>query len=337
MTHPQTLIVSLEPEIVRRTRKYVGEHSNYETLSEFVAVAIENQLALEGALPTTRGVPRSSHESGVDEARPPVPSDATLALLKKPTRSRRSAAVDPTADRALPSFTNRLLPVKVAARVLSNVDEQETLARFQRLAAQAARELGLRVRQEDEEAGRRGWSRRWVALPVGQDPEAALNRFTHHFTLVLASDGRLHGPLAALGLAAIDDSEKVAPTDLGNDLALMANPVLDGIGGEHAVLSDAEQELFVSAIRQSPVELAAVREFLGLAESHRGKQADVDASLAAARREGWSKAQAVAHRAAMVGRLRDLAMVEVEGRGPAARIRVGPQAEQFLEGVTHGA
>jgi len=315
----QSMIVKLPQQLIRKTRAYISSTAAYEDLSELVLVALENQLALDGSSeePTPRAV-----DPGESLGR------AALVALRKPD-------VGPPVIEAIEcgeplfSMTNRLFPLKVAARVLANTTDQATLHDFQHGAAEAARALGQKLRGEDARAGRKGAERRWIALPVGEDEQAALSRFVHHFALTLSSDGVARGPLAYLGLAALLDG-RPRLTELGLEFALAHSPVLDDDADAHALLTDDERQLLIRGILANRGEILEVREFLRVARHHGGRQHHVDAALRIAH-DSWSEAQAVAQRAAMVGRLRDLGLASVEGRGPAARIRLADGIESHLE------
>jgi len=80
---------------------------------------------------------------------------------------------------------------------------------------------------------------------------------------------------------------------------------------------------------ESPPERGAVIEMISMIHQSKGVQTDVDSLLSRARKT-WSKDMVVAHRAAMVGRLVDVGLLEVTGRGVTACIRVLPGADLFV-------
>ena len=69
----------------------------------------------------------------------------------------------------------------------------------------------------------------------------------------------------------------------------------------------------------SPGERHAVRELLDLVAGVDGDQTALDAALQVAH-PTWTENHAAAHRAAIVGRLVELDLLEVDGRGRAARL-----------------
>jgi hypothetical protein len=333
MRGDQVLILPLDSQLVRRTRAFVASTDSYRDLPEFVAVAVENQLALEEEGANGHALERVENGTPPPVERPSEEeSDAFLDFLTLPSGAPAALALPPETGSPLLPLTNRLFPIKVAARVLANTTgDHLPLARFHQIASEAARALGARLRQEDATAQRRGSERRWIALPVGADRTAALDRYVHHFTLTTTPSDRLQGPLAQLGLAALTEQGEPQLTAEGARLALANNPVLDSSDGGDRLLSDEEQAIFAPLIRANTDEWDAVREFLDLIDRHQGHQNDIDASLGL-NHPKWSRAQRVAHRAAMAGRLRDLGITKTKGRGATARIIVTPQAQATLRG-----
>ncbi len=227
----------------------------------------------------------------------------------------------PSKTRGQLSFlTNRLSPVKVATGVLAALSSEGSwpaLGDLQVQAADAARTLGLRLRKEDQRAGRRGAARRWTGYPVGEDADAARGRYIASFTAV-AKDDALHGPLIVLGLAESTDRGRIALTEAGYELAQASSPLDEA--GEHT-LSEPEVEIFRRQLQAAPDEMEAIEEFLGAVRHVAGIQTELDALLAT-RHADWSANRASAERAAMLGRLGELGMLRVEGRGSSARIEL---------------
>ena len=311
----------LPAELARRARSHVRDSAAYQDLSELLSVALENQLELERET--------EDLETHVDTAEAEaVEASGSLELLHRPRVAPRVA--EPTrSEEPLFSMTNRLFPLKIATRVLANVPPEVTLNEFRYAAAGVARTLGQKLRVEDSRLGLKGADRRWIALPVGDDEEAALARFAQHFTLGLNSGGEASGALAQLGLATLSDQTPCL-TELGAELAMATSPVLDEGSGDTELLSAPEREVLIRALGGNGGELHAIVEFLAAVRAHAGRQEDVDLALRRAR-ASWSDAQAVAHRAAIVGRLRDLGCASVEGRGPTARIRLADGVEEIWE------
>jgi len=335
----QTFIVSMEAEAARRMRRFlsVGEHG-YATISEFVEVAVLNQLSMEAARAghkTTRdravalpsphvdngGLPTES-EPALEAARGALASDA---LLARPAAAPPSELLESSAlsDEMLSSFTNRVSPMKIAVRVAANLAALQgwpTVEEFHRESSATARQLGMLLRVRDGRDGRRS-----VGYPIGEDADKSISRYITSFTLV-ERDGRVSGPLIALGLAGIVDG-RVRLTRDGWRLAAAPSPLVDGAAG--STLSPAEAKILRDVIRRSRAEHESVREFLRIVRECNGSQAGID-RLLQERKKGWSRDMVVAHRAALVGRLAELEVVEAIGRGAGAIIRLLPGADDLL-------
>jgi len=346
----QPLLVRLPSEQARRISRIVNApNSAYESLGEFIRVAVENQLTLEGAdeAPPNATEPLG-HPSGAPHstaADPPVavkpPSDRShnrpavsptasrdyMKLLQRPTLdaiSRHEAA--PSSDAALSSFTNRLSPLLVGPRVLGNLSAggaAPSVELFTDTAANAARWLGFRLRREDEAAGRRGRQRRSTAWPVGDDEGKSLVRFRNCFMFTNEPKGGFGGPLLDLGLVAVTGGE-VFLTDGGAKFASAPVPAIDEPSGVE-LLSRDHREILAQALMVIPDELVEIQRFLSALMQSSGAPDEIDRLIAADHK--WSDAQVVSHRAAMVGRLRDLQVVDVEVL-PAGRAQI-VRASQF--------
>jgi hypothetical protein len=315
----QALVLQIDEALAREVREFQATSGRgYASLSEFVEVALINQLGAEQA--SSEGAPTvatNARPQGVDQ------------LLAAPKRQAPTLAPDPEpSTEGLFVLTNRFGPMKIGARVLANMGsggEWPDLTEFQGVASGVARDLGLRLRESDVAAGRSGPHRRWVAFPVGSDERAARDRFTFSFTLD-GSGGSVRGPMASLGLANADDTGRVALTELGWSLAVAPSPLLGESEGLR--FSPVESAIMRDAVRRSPGELAQVVEFTDLVREASGLQTDLDKLLAAQHSE-WTSDLTTAHRSAMLGRLADLGILEVTGRGPKATITILEAAKEF--------
>ena len=217
-------------------------------------------------------------------------------------------------------LTNRFGPIKIACRVLSNMRREgrgPSVEDFQENAAKSARQLGLKLRERELAEGLRGSRRISTAFPVGKNERAGLNRFISSFT-VGENQGAVSGPLAILGLANIEHGSVYLTKD-GWELAAAPSPLLGEAAG--TTLSTAESAILVKRVAASPGERQAVCRFLEIVKKTGGAQSKVDTQLRKAN-PSWSAEFATSYRAAMTGRLTDLGVVSVDGRGPKAVIRI---------------
>jgi hypothetical protein len=350
----QPFLIRIPSEQARRVTSRVNlPDSAYESVSEFILVAIENQLALEEVdepsahvkvEPTGRGsgARKAKHdgrptrtdmvtlEPRKSAARPLV---GGLALLRRPGGGQlpvRSGL--PQTGRALSAFTNRLAPLIAGPRVLANMTDADGPPPIEAAAEQAAksaREFGFKLYAEDEQAGRRGRHRRSIGWPIGDDESKSLMRFRSSFMFAAESDGKVSGPLVEFGLVTTEGG-KLFLTEQGKRLVFETVPAIDEAGGLE-LLSAPHRQILASSLAGIPGEVEEVRLFLSAIDLAAGAQDEVDKSLA---REhvAWTDAQVVSHRAAMVGRLRDLHVIDIDPlQAGKARIVPGSYFGDFSE------
>jgi hypothetical protein len=111
---------------------------------------------------------------------------------------------------------------------------------------------------------------------------------------------------------------------------MLKSPLLDG--ETEGTLSLEEAELLTAQVLSAPGEREAVVRFLGLVRRSAGSQRRVDELMAAA--ESHQSADLiVAHRAALVGRLSDIGLVDHTGRGDTARIVLTQRGLHLLKSI----
>jgi hypothetical protein len=245
-------------------------------------------------------------------------------------------AIPPTDGASLSPFTNRLNPLVVPLRVLANATvmlDGVSVNDFTRAVPILAREVGMRLKREDELRARRGRQRRWTGWPVGEDVDASLARFRNSFLLKSGSGGEATGPLVDLGLVAVSD--RLLLTARGLEIAADKTPLLGEVDGE-GLLSVRQRELFREALVELPGERDELRVFLKAVNTSGGEQSAIDQTIQQAH-PTWTEAQVVSHRAAVIGRLRDVGVIDaVPGQpGQEASIVLEPQSAGF-EGALGG-
>ena len=289
-------------------------------------------------------LPASLPEIVVEEE-PPPSAVSQESLLQTPTDLDMLLAVPrpyPPDDFA-PSvrergelfyMTNRLNPLKVSVRVLANMRMSAgawpLLTDFQVKAAWAARHLGEKLKQDDNQKRAARSKRRAMAYPTGPKVEQSLQRFIVSFTLdTYAEHG---GPLQLLNLARIEDDRAVL-TPFGWGLASHRGPLIDGEEGH--LLTEAEMGILRHQLQEAPGEGASVAQFLRLVSEAKGVQTMLDEYLDDTLPE--RVADVASWRTGMLGRLRDVALVEVDGEGKNARIRLTDAARTFLRAWPEGS
>ena len=335
----QSLVVRLPSDKARRITGIVdAPGSGYESIDEFIRVAVENQLTMEaGHTPPLESKPsRSKGEREASELRSGWATDKSASTLPRSSgpavpKATSSELESPEAWLHLPetagialeraavtqgvafsSFTNRLAPILAGPRVLANLSSEvgaPTTDVFLDVVAKAARSLGLRLRSEDDAAGRRGRYRRSTAWPVGDDESKSLIRYRNSFMFASEKTGGFSGPLLELGLAVVI-SGHVYLTHEGALVATEPIPAVDVSGGIE-LFTGRQRELMAEAVARIPGERSEISQFFKALHDTRGIQDDIDKELARCH-TSWTEAQVVSHRAAMLGRLRDLEVIDVQ-------------------------
>lgn len=377
----QTFVVQLPSGLARRVSAIVDPGGSYESVSEFVRVAVENQLVLDasGDLPvesaealrlSSSPIPTSSKAGSAGSvpatghAKPQTGRSKSSAVSRRVAKDDRPHADLPTSEELLrlPSgefsvispmdiagkpllaLTNRLSPLIVGPRVLANLTSASGSApkieTFTEAGARAARDFGLQLRDEDDLAERRGRFRRSTAWPVGNDEAKSLIRYRSSF--MLSSDGKgVNGPLIEFRLVAVE-SGRVHLTESGAAMASERIPARDD-ADDTDLMTDKLRRLLAEALVGIPGEVQEIRLFLEAMEHAAGAQDEIDRRIAKGH-DDWSDAQVVSHRAAMIGRLRDLAVLEVDtvpktkvspgvGFGTFIKLLDDPQAAVLTGGV----
>jgi hypothetical protein len=306
--------------------------------------AVETPDRTRGAGPARRapGAASTAIAATTEPGEPSAPPDfnvnpPAISLERVAQPPAALAQSLPESALPLPFLTNRLSPLKASVRALANLAAREgdwpKLRDFQAKAGHAARDWGLKLQAEDRAAGRRARQKRAVAWPIGANPAPALERFAYAFTLSTDS-GAPAGPLAVLGLATVTDG-RAALTHPGWQLATAPSPVLDGGEG---TLSSEEITILRGCLLHSVAERDAIAEFVRAVRRSAGVQPRIDELFSVWHAE-WSADQAAAQRSAMIGRLEELELLEVSGRGSKAIVTLKDLEgiEQFANQGNHGS
>jgi hypothetical protein len=337
----QPFLIHLPAALSRRVRDILERPDTpYRDLNELVIAAIENQLSLwtygQGELgePLKMGLPaelpsRPSPQP-VSEAGNLIQMQVEPQLLARPGEAQVRVLPPAGTGKALFVLTNRLSPIALATRVLVSLTSEHDapdIARFIEESGRSARSLGQRIRAEDARAGRIGSERRFIGWPVGPAAEKSLERFRTSF---LFSGSENSGPIIELGFAAIRDG-RIYPTQWGVELARAPSPLLGEVPGW--TLGAEQQRLFRQAILAIPAEVLEISTILHAVIDTDGTSFKID-NANHSRHPDWTPNRLVAHRAALLGRLRELGVVDiVEGAGAEMRVRVLPSANDFVEHV----
>lgn len=319
------LVAALPRKLIRAIFDHVDSpQSSYDDVSDFIRAAAHSQLALDGG----------SVQDAADGARP-RPNDVGTptgeAALARP--SDRDLEIAPAApEQALSFLTNRLGPLTAVVRIISNLYTDSgppTVGSVLAEVPPVVRRFALTLRDRDDRERVPYAHRRSTGWPAGDDADKSVTRFCDSYLLTEAG----HGPLVDAGLASVR-AGRVLLTEAGLHVAHSLSPLFDdvengwsigpeAVDGLRAALLDNLDEVY----EMSVVLATAVRN---------PRQGQVDRALTEAHPE-WTETAIASGRAALLGRLRDLDVVSVTGRGPAASVVPLASAVEFINHVLRRA
>lgn len=314
-------------------------NGNYADLQQFLVVAVRNQLALEAST----GV-----RSGAGVVAPPVVAPDLAALPERLATTSPVAPDDLEGVRAmlgaLPATTvalpdparmngdavlwgqiNRVLPIAVGLRVLGHLSvehpEGVSVEMWHDAATSAAVGLRSRLRQLDQEAGRRHGSLWATAFP--DDTPASAHRYTNQFLGFPNGDGGA----VFLGFVAFERDDAVATlTSAGAQWASLSNPLFDGVEPPTRTFSVEETRFFIDHLTAyRPAELNLLKRIAALVDAGHSRT-ELDETLAA-EYPRWAK-YIETMRAGALGRLSDLGLLERTRRGLTVDYALTPLASE---------
>ena len=160
-----------------------------------------------------------------------------------------------------------------------------------------------------------------IGLPIGEDAEKSLSRFTNHFMLSKRNDGSLDGALAKLKFVNIDENSIVRPTREGLDFLLISNPIIDAknLATADGALSGEERNFYLNHIKhRMPGEFDAVQWLLVTIKNGRSSRSAMEKELKAKYKE-WSYTVVTTQHMGLVSRCAELQLLKKERHGKEVR------------------
>lgn len=314
------IVVDVPEQTVRRVQALI-EAGRFQDMNVFVAAAVENQIVLESEPLGSSGL---AHDRAARTRRAPGIPDIQFLRAADLPPSGATATSSPAAGLTVVEagwiwgLVNRLLPLKVAVRVLAGLTEQgpEELKDLRKTSSAAAVDLGAWLAAVDRESGHRREERLSTAFPLRNPADKSVSRFADHFVGRITSTGEIRGALFELGLAGVTSerspSPAVALTEAGWQFARISNPVLDE-GSNARGLSKEESTVYVrNAVTHIPRERDCLRTVLSALRSgpRNTKALDKDIQRHLAPKVGGAEATTL--RAGALGRFDDLGLAHEE-------------------------
>lgn len=326
----QRRIVHISVPLAKRADRWVDDPASpYEDFDGLVELAIRNQLSLDSHLDRQGATDSPTTQSAHHDASRPRSGDLSLARAVD-SDFQVPTGVDPQAVQPLTFLTNRSNPFTIAVRILANLSREGEVRweSFVHSARTTAREVGIRLRAEDEVQKRGQDLRRSISWPIGTDAGRSMDKFEASYLL----DQSGSGPLVDAMLATISPkTQAVMLTKRGLELARCPSPLMDENARGHTVSPEAAQTL-CDALAHNRAEAAEISAFFTVLDDGHARQESVDDAISQAH-PNWTENHVVSHRAGLTGRLRDLEVIEVHGRGPNAVIKLAQLGRSFRDAI----
>jgi Arc/MetJ-type ribon-helix-helix transcriptional regulator len=337
-------VVDVPERLVTRIRALLNE-GKYGSVTDLVEVALENQLALENAPLNSMANMSTIAANEVEQGFLLDPSVTRLAASNLPVY-KGCADLPPISRLLHPGETseedlylwgqiNRLFPIKLGLRVLWLLSDggPVSLDELWTKAADAARSIGLAIRERQEMQGIKRAFASWVGLPVGEQPEKSLARYQSQFIGYPRRDGVLEGAMFRLKLAALVDKKEVRLTEAGLRWAQARNPLIDDGDLSALPLSEAESAIYANHVVSSvPEERRPLVEVLSAVRDGAALPHQIDGALAKAH-DNWNENVVMTMRAGTSGRLWELGFLAKEGGHGSTSFSVMSPGLQFLDTV----
>lgn len=334
------VIVDIPPDQYERLLTAIRE-GKAASVSQFLRYAIENQLALEehdeGLLGPTVAPSGSHPEEAHVLAK--IPNDPWAGLRIDEIRWEnlpRGGSPNHIRNELIWGQYNRLFPLKVAARVLAQVqltrNGKASLHEFHTRASEVATEARYVLESFDLKNETPRGERLAAAFP--EHREKSVERFKGHFLGYLRTDGTAVGALPELGFANIssDPNGTTALSHIGAQFAQLRNPVVDDNNYAGSAFSPEEVHFLIDHLREKlPKEHEYITNIVGWIS---GGDNTPDTLLRRVQmfNPNWTKKVANTMRTGAIARMQELDLVSLIKEGLHVSYTVTPSGLSMLEG-----
>jgi hypothetical protein len=358
------MIICFEcPEDKKRRVDEAIARGGYRDYSEFILVAIANQLLLHSRVGASSGVviqpvmgtglnPANTDDPGRVAAKNelvPAPASANVpTLFRAPSAARHHRFARPPSDvfadgesvpveRWIFGQYNRLLPAKASCRAIANLQlEHPDGLELDATAVQIAREarvLGTLLERND--AGRQTDRDERLSTAFPMNDEKGLARFANQFVGAINSHGQLSGLLASLKLIGRADTKRrrILLTEAGWTFANLKNPCIDDETDDPTEkLSPEEKQFLCNHIRRDvPQEMSAYSTIIGLIQEGHATPDALDIALRERVTHGFAASDSfvATQRTGAISRMTDLCLVGRRRDGIRVTYELTEQGRQF--------
>jgi hypothetical protein len=333
-------IVDIISRHVQGIQKYLDK-GIYNSMSQFISAAIENQLALEEN-ELTELIPNQSAQEVSKFPSDIVPSEkGVLEKYSLKNIPHFNTTVEPPEYENLvfssKNFSeehawlwgqiNKIFAVKLGLRILHQLlatNQTVELNEFLETAANEAASIGDKIREYEKNNDKMRDEKISAALPTTD--EKSLNRFKFQFMVYIRKDNLLDGAMALMRFCNVDKTKKkhsIGITKAGLTFSSISNPVLDG-GNLDVSLSEEESLFYIKHIKQNiKGEYQAINWLLHQIDGGKNEREALNEEIKKNFGATWDATDAVINtqRAGLTARMHELGLIEKEKDG--IRVKYG--------------
>lgn len=313
------------------------ENGTYESVAQFISVAVENQLYLEESETQLISQENPITEEDKEDVNIRNRFNNREKLKLANLQSKPQLVSEPTFDELVLSNgqkkeehtwlwgqINRIFPVKIGIRLLlQELKERKwiELNHFLKQATNEAMQIGKEIRSYEDRNDKKRDEKISAGLPDATK-EKSQTRYKSHFLTQIRKDGLLNGAMAILRFANININESnekqfIGLTKPGYEFATISNPALDMENFELS-LSEQEAHFYLNHTRQNVInEYKAIIWILRKINNGINKRDELNKKLKKEYGRVWGVSDAVINtqRAGLMARMFELGLLDKEKKG----------------------
>lgn len=337
------IISDIPSEKVRKIHELINNRK-YKDISEFVKIAVENQLTLEfsdgeKAISNFNSKVFNNNDiSWKEKVKLDTGSSIILEIEEPKFMNIKLPEVKSDKQMWLWGQINKIFPIKFVLRYLYNLlkegNESINLEEFYKNASILGRNIGFYLLEDDKKNNRRRDERFSAAFPIGEEKSKSFSRFCSQFIGYKRIDGILGGALFVLKFAnlLIDRKNvKIGITKSGLEFAKIKNPILDEELLNRS-LSNEEIDFYLLHIMKK-VKGEAKAFFLVLEMINKGinERKQLNCKIKEIISVEWSENIINTQRTGLMSRLYELEMINKKRSGKFVEYIITERGKHYLE------
>lgn len=345
-------IVYIPKNIIGEIRKIIDKEE-YSNLNEFIITSLENQIILETGekirgelIPSFIEVPKtitwkvSKKKEYKDYSKwLSVENIDDIKTLPMPEIKDLEFPGTKYKDLWLWGQVNRIFPIKVGLRILSNMQKEKAdfilLNDYHKKAGEIAKGFGYQLEKIDNQLKRKRGKRVSTALPIGKNAEKSERRYITQFLAIKRTDGILEGGMARLKFVNIqslnEKEDLIGITKEGLEFTKLVNPILDVDLHSEKTLSDEEADFYIKHIvNRVPEELNPCKRILQIIRNGSTSLTEIDKELKKIKPE-WTDVVITTQRSGALGRMNELNILNKTKIGTKVFYKIYKQLKEFFK------